>query len=854
MPGVGKRAIAGALLALLALALPALAQDHPLRGVALVIGQSAYSGLPRLTNPANDAAAMGELLGQLGFAVTSVADGDRASLSHDLTEFEAAAKDADVALVYYSGHGIEAGGENYLVPVDADISTPAKAGATLLPVSDLLDELARTVPVTIVLLDACRSDAFPQGTMIQPPGTAEPIAAQQTGLGELRGPAPVAKPGVPTDNLGMVIGFAASPGQPALDGVPGDRNSPYAAALLKHLAAGGYSFGDLMTMVSEEVYLKTKARQLPWVNSSLRRVLSFGRPAEEASGDEAAIKAGRRQLLLTIASAPEDARQAVETVADKTDVPLDKVYAMLKALGVDTSDPGSLSQQLTDGAQRIKKLEAENTPLDAPDAEITRLASLASQADEEGATAAALDFWNRASARAREISTSLGDDAGEQHKRLAEIYSRTGDAAFLAFDLQTAADRYSDAADEVASFDDALLNKYRRSQADALESIGQYKGDSDAFDQALQIYDQVLTYLDGQPDDDLWADTAKAFGEALWVYGDRQQTDEYLTDAQSAFEQVAKIWTRDRKPAEWAAVQTDLGNVYASLGDRQRDPQKWQEAVAAYQSSLEVWTKAEYPDDWAGTNNNIATVYRALGLYEGEAGMPELQKAVEALQAALTVWTRAENGFDWAMTLHNLGNSLGDLAKASDDDSGLATALDAYDQSLEVYTRDVAPVQWAYILNDIGATYIDMARRQEGEAQKASYRKAVDAYSLCLEVRNKQADARGWALTSYNVGLTLSDLGALLGDADTWQQAVDAFTASLEVYTEADSATDWADTEEGLGWALANLGARTRNRDLIAQGRAAMEEALRIYQNDDGAADYYGNKLDQIDEMLKAVS
>jgi len=49
-------------------------------------------------------------------------------------------------------------------------------------------------------------------------------------------------------------------------------------ALLKHLAAGGYSFGDLMTMVTEEVYIKTKARQLPWVNSSLRRILSFGKP------------------------------------------------------------------------------------------------------------------------------------------------------------------------------------------------------------------------------------------------------------------------------------------------------------------------------------------------------------------------------------------------------------------------------------------------------------------------------------------------------------------------------------------------------------------------------------------------
>jgi len=76
-------------------------------------------------------------------------------------------------------------------------------------------------------------------------------------------------------------------GDHALDGAPGE-NSPYAAALLKHFAAGGYAFGDVMTMVSEEVYLKTKARQLPWTNSSLRRVLSFGTPVEPQDRDAAA--------------------------------------------------------------------------------------------------------------------------------------------------------------------------------------------------------------------------------------------------------------------------------------------------------------------------------------------------------------------------------------------------------------------------------------------------------------------------------------------------------------------------------------------------------------------------------------
>lgn len=839
--------------ALLCVGVPAAA-DEPLRGVALVIGQSDYTGsLPKLANPHNDAAAIGHLLGELGFTVATAYDDDQTALGRALTEFEASAKDADVALVYYSGHGIEAGGENYLVPVDADLSTPQKAGATLLPVSAVLGELARTVPVTIVLLDACRSNAFPEGTMIQPPGTDAPIPAQATGLGELRGPTPVAKPGVPANSLGIVIGFAASPGQPALDGAPGEPNSPYAAALLKHLGAGGYSFGDVMTMVSEEVYLKTRTRQLPWVNSSLRRILNFGTPVETADADQAAIRKGRRDLLLTIAGAPDATRATVESVAATQDVPLDKLYVLLRALGVDTSDPANLSQQLSDGAERIKRLESDDGSLSAADPEITRLVALASEADDEGATDAALDFWNRASARAKEIATALGANAGDQHRSLAEIYARNGDAAYLAFDLQTAVDRYADAVAEVASIDDGLVNKYKRSLADALETIGEFKGDTDAFDKSLKLYDEVMTWLDGQPDDDLWADTAKAFGEAMVIFGDRQQTDEYLTDAQSAFEQVARIWTRSGRPEDWAAVQNDLGNTYASLGDRQRDPQKWEQAIEAYQASLEVWGKQDHPDDWARTQNNLGTVYRALGLYEGAGGVADLQKAVEAQRQALTVWTEDENGFDWAMATHNLGNAVGDLAKASDDPTGYDEALDAYSQSLRVYTREDAPIQWAAAQNDIGATYIDIAHARNGDAQVDAYRKAVDAYSLCLEVRTRDNDARGWALTNYNVGLALTDIGNLEPDAELWQQAIDSFNASLEVYTTEDSPGDWADAQEGLGWALASLGALRRDQAMIEDGRAAMQNAADYYNEQNGAEEYYQDKLNSIDKLLKSV-
>src|SRR5690348_4515290 len=105
------------LFVLLVLAGPALADDKPLHGVALVIGESKYgNGFAALTNPRNDARAIDELLGNLGFDVTRVLDGDEKKLTSAIENFIDDAKGADVALIYYSGHGIEAGGENYLVP------------------------------------------------------------------------------------------------------------------------------------------------------------------------------------------------------------------------------------------------------------------------------------------------------------------------------------------------------------------------------------------------------------------------------------------------------------------------------------------------------------------------------------------------------------------------------------------------------------------------------------------------------------------------------------------------------------------------------------------------------------------
>ena len=110
------RLLAGLLVALLFSLAPGLAQDKPLRGVALVIGQSDYAGMPDLRNPENDGRDMTRLLLDLGFDVTQIEDGDGEMLAKTISLFVEDAATADVALIYYSGHGIEAGGQNYTPP------------------------------------------------------------------------------------------------------------------------------------------------------------------------------------------------------------------------------------------------------------------------------------------------------------------------------------------------------------------------------------------------------------------------------------------------------------------------------------------------------------------------------------------------------------------------------------------------------------------------------------------------------------------------------------------------------------------------------------------------------------------
>lgn len=225
--------------------------------VALVIGQSVYRAVVPLPNPANDAKAMAQLLGEAGFEVVTAADLSQNDLRRTVGEFAAriAAKGPDTtALIFYAGHGIQVDGENYLIPVDVDPKRETDIPLQAVRLNDLLNTLT-SVPskMRILLLDACRNNPFPEINKTAGHGLAIVDA----------------KVGAP----GIFLSYSTSPGAEAEDG--GGANSPYTTALLTAARQPGLPIEEAFKRVRVSVNKATEGRQTPWESSSLTEEFRF---------------------------------------------------------------------------------------------------------------------------------------------------------------------------------------------------------------------------------------------------------------------------------------------------------------------------------------------------------------------------------------------------------------------------------------------------------------------------------------------------------------------------------------------------------------------------------------------------
>ncbi len=219
--------------------------------VALVIGNSDYVNVPTLPNAANDAADMAARLTEMGFAVHSGENLNQAQTLALVEEFGKSLHPQDVALFFYSGHGVQIGTENYIIPVDAD----ATDEPTLITASVKLQAFLRTMELRadrrIVILDACRNNPF----------TAKLASRGIADGGVSRGLAKVEA------GVGSFIVFSTQPGNVALDGT--GRNSPFTTALLRHIGVAGEDIHGMMLKVRADVVAATGETQVPWENSSL---------------------------------------------------------------------------------------------------------------------------------------------------------------------------------------------------------------------------------------------------------------------------------------------------------------------------------------------------------------------------------------------------------------------------------------------------------------------------------------------------------------------------------------------------------------------------------------------------------
>ena len=258
--------------------------------VALVIGNSTYRNVPTLPNPANDAADIAVALNRLGFAVTLITNASFDQMRRGLISLGRDAAGADMAAVFFAGHGMEISGENWLIPVDAELKKDTDAANEAVSLRSAILQVSNTTSLGLVILDACRNNPF----VAKMSRSLALRAAIGGGLGRIE----------PVGNV--LVAYAARDGTTALDG--DGRNSPFTAALLHNIEMPGVEVTFMFRNVRDDVMEVTRNEQQPFVYGSLSRraIYLTGQPssADQVSTNQANATPADAGALSGVAPAP----------------------------------------------------------------------------------------------------------------------------------------------------------------------------------------------------------------------------------------------------------------------------------------------------------------------------------------------------------------------------------------------------------------------------------------------------------------------------------------------------------------------------------------------------------------------
>ena len=317
---------AGLTAVLLSTVLPIALHGQAERRVALLIGNGAYQNVGPLRNPVNDARAMARSLSSMGFEVLLRENRTEDQVKQDIREWGRMLDANSVALFYYSGHGIQVKGENYVVPVDAAIASEEEVEYSAVNVGLVMAQMERARSrVNIVFLDACRNNPF-----------ARSFRSASQGLAMVNAPA------------GTFIAYATAPGDVASDGTASAGNGLYTQQLLRYLGTPGMPIEQMHKQVRIAVSAASNGDQVPWESSSIMGDFVF-----------ASNPGGSAGTVQTAASTPVNRPEEIAAAEEEADaVPLRPGQRASGTLGRGdaTMDDGSLFDLYTYEARAGERL------------------------------------------------------------------------------------------------------------------------------------------------------------------------------------------------------------------------------------------------------------------------------------------------------------------------------------------------------------------------------------------------------------------------------------------------------------------------------------------------------------------